>query len=64
MHLSGLAESSVDIEGFLEDEEDLHVPLSRTCFEEVCAPLKVKEFSLRRGGPASGLHLSAVLERL
>ncbi|KAL8424798.1 hypothetical protein Efla_001012 [Eimeria flavescens] len=39
-HLSGLADSSIDIEGFLEDDADLHVSLSRQQFEDLCLPLR------------------------
>ncbi|KAL8275885.1 hypothetical protein Esti_000221 [Eimeria stiedai] len=39
-HLSGLTDSSIDIEGFLEDEGDVHVSISRQQFEDLCAPLR------------------------
>ncbi|CDJ56343.1 DnaK family domain containing protein, putative, partial [Eimeria maxima] len=39
-HLSGLLDSSVVVDGFINDEEDLHLPLSRQLFEDICKPLK------------------------
>ena len=39
-HLSGLLESSVVVDGFINEEEDLHMPLSRQQFEDICKPLK------------------------
>ncbi|PFH31651.1 tetratricopeptide repeat-containing protein [Besnoitia besnoiti] len=38
--LSGLPDTTLALEGFLQDEVDLTLPVSRDLFEKLCAPLK------------------------
>ncbi|CBZ49689.1 putative DNAK family domain containing protein [Neospora caninum Liverpool] len=44
--LSGLPDTTLALEGFLQDEGDLVLPVSRDLFERLCAPLKARLESL------------------
>ncbi|EPR57708.1 tetratricopeptide repeat-containing protein [Toxoplasma gondii TgCatPRC2] len=44
--LSGLPDTTLALEGFLQDEMDLVLPVSRDLFEQLCAPLKERLSSL------------------
>eukprot|EP00923_Selenidium_pygospionis_P061121 GHVN01107319.1.p1 GENE.GHVN01107319.1~~GHVN01107319.1.p1 ORF type:complete len:878 (-),score=224.90 GHVN01107319.1:338-2971(-) len=44
--LSGLPQTAIDIEAFLKDENNLHLPLSRSLFDDICNSVVTKIQSL------------------